>query len=63
MIPDEFFGCGGVATIKNLQDILLFVGKNGHRHHVSVTPGERMVAPLKEALEYYLGFNVSVPQK
>lgn len=61
-IPDEFFGCGGVAEIKNLQDVLLFVGKNGHRHHVSVTPGERMVAPLKEALEYYLGYDVSAPQ-
>lgn len=62
-IPDEFFGCGGVAEIKNLQDILLFVGKNGHRHHVSVTPGQRMVAPMKEALEHYLGYNVSIPQR
>ena len=61
-IPDDFFGCGGVAKIKNLQDVLLFVGKNGHRHHLSVTPGERMVAPLKEALEYYLGYNVAIPQ-
>ena len=62
VIPDEFFGCGGVAKIKNLEDVLQFVGKNGHRHHVSVTPGERMVAPIKEALEYYLGYNVAVPQ-
>jgi L-fucose isomerase-like protein len=62
-IPDEFFGCGGVAKISNLQDILLYVGKNGHRHHVSVTPGQRMVEPLRESLEYYLGFNVAVPGK
>lgn len=61
-IPDEFFGCGGVAKIKNLQDVLLYVGRNGHRHHVSITPGERLVAPVKEALEYYLGFNVDIPQ-
>jgi hypothetical protein len=61
-IPDEFFGCGGVAKIGNLQKILLYVGKNGHRHHVSVTPGQRLVEPIKEALEYYLGFNVALPQ-
>jgi L-fucose isomerase-like protein len=60
-IPDEFFGCGGVAKIENLQKILLYVGKNGHRHHVSVTPGERLVMPIQEALEYYLGYNVDVP--
>jgi len=60
-IPDNFFGCGGVAKIDRLEDVLQFVGKNGHRHHVSVTPGERMVAPVKEALEYYLGYNVNVP--
>ncbi len=61
-IPDEYFGCGGVAHIEHLQDLLLFVGKNGHRHHVSITPGERIVAPMREALEYYLGYSVSIPQ-
>jgi L-fucose isomerase-like protein len=61
-IPDDFFGCGGVAKIENLQDVLLYVGKNGHRHHMSVTPGKRMVGPIKEALDYYLGYNVSIPQ-
>jgi hypothetical protein len=34
---------------------------NGYRHHVSITPG-KYVAPLKEALEKYLGFDVAVPQ-
>jgi L-fucose isomerase-like protein len=62
-IPQEFFGCGGVARISKLQNVLLFVGRNGHRHHVSVTPGRRLIEPLKEALEYYLGFNVALPQK
>lgn len=61
-IPEDFFGCGGVARIENLQDVLLFVGKNGHRHHMSITSGERMIGPIKEALRYYLGYNVSVPQ-
>ena len=60
-IPPEFFGCGGVAKIENLQKILLYIGKNGHRHHVSITPGERMIEPIKEALAYYLGYTVAVP--
>ena len=62
-IPDDFFGCGGVAEIDKLQDVLLFVGKNGHRHHVSVTPGQNLLSPVAEALEYYLGHNVSLPQQ
>lgn len=60
-IPDDFFGCAGVANISNLQDVLLHIGRFGHRHHVSVTQGN-VAAATKEALEYYLGFNVSAPQ-
>ncbi len=47
-IPDDFFGCAGVAEIENLQDVLLHIGREGHRHHVSVTPA-RVTAPLHEA--------------
>ena len=61
-IPAEFFGCAGVAQISDLQDVLLHVGRYGHRHHVSVTPG-RVAEPVKEALEHYLGFDVSYPQQ
>ncbi len=61
-IPEDFFGCGGVAEIPKLQDVLLHVGYHGHRHHVSVTPGHVM-APLYEALHYYLGFEVTKPQE
>ena len=60
-VPDNFFGVAGVAEIRNLQDVLLHVGTNGHRHHVSVTPG-RVQAPLREALGHYLNFEVSLPQ-
>jgi L-fucose isomerase-like protein len=60
-IPGNYFGAAGVAEINRLQDVLLHVGMNGYRHHVSVTPG-KYVAPLKEALEKYLGFDVAVPQ-
>jgi L-fucose isomerase-like protein len=61
-IPAEFFGCAGVAEIERLQDVLLHVGYNGYRHHVSVTPGP-VQAPVREALERYLGFEVAVPQE
>jgi L-fucose isomerase-like protein len=61
-IPAGFFGCAGVAEVEELQDVLLHVGHNGHRHHVSVTPG-LIQAPLGEALERYLGFEVALPQE
>ena len=61
-IPPEFFGCAGVAHVNGLQDVLLHIGHNGFRHHVSLTPG-RVRAPLREALEHYLGFDVAVPQE
>ncbi|MBN2394228.1 MAG: hypothetical protein JXR84_26075 [Anaerolineae bacterium] len=61
-IPPEFFGCGGVAEIAHLQDVLLHVGYHGYRHHVSVTR-DLVQAPLREALEHYLGYNVAVPQE
>jgi len=60
-IPDNFFGVAGVAEIRNLQDVLLHIGNNGHRHHVSLTPGD-VLAPLQVALGHYLGFEVSVPR-
>lgn len=61
-IADDFFGCAGVAEIAGLQDVLLYVGKNGHRHHVSVSPGNVSLA-LNEALGGYLGFDVALPQR
>jgi L-fucose isomerase-like protein len=61
-IPDEFFGCAGVAQIDRLQDVLLHVGQNGHRHHVSCTPGD-VVDPVREALANYLNMEVAVPQE
>jgi L-fucose isomerase-like protein len=60
-IPENFFGAAGVAEISQLEDVLQNIGSNGYRHHVGVTAG-KYVAPLQEALEKYLGFEVSVPQ-
>ncbi|NQU74939.1 MAG: hypothetical protein HQ546_01325 [Planctomycetes bacterium] len=59
-IADDFFGCAGVAAIENLQTVLQTVGQTGHRHHMSITPGH-VLAPIKEAFEKYLGFEVNVP--
>jgi hypothetical protein len=58
-IPKEFFGCAGVAEIEHLQDVLLTIGYAGHRHHVATTLG-RHAAPVREALERYLGYSVTV---
>ena len=60
-IPNNFFGAAGVAEIAGLQDVLLHVGMQGYRHHVGVTTGKH-IAPIQEALEKYLDFDVTIPQ-
>jgi L-fucose isomerase-like protein len=60
-IPDDYFGCAGVAEIPHLQDVLQHIGSHGHRHHVSITPGHVQL-PLFEALQNYLGYEVALPQ-
>jgi L-fucose isomerase-like protein len=61
-IPADFFGCAGVAEVDQLQDVLLHIVRTGHRHHVNLTPGYH-IGPLHEALGYYLGHDVAVPQR
>ena len=61
-IPQDFFGVAGVAEIAGLQDVLMHIGREGHRHHVALTPGH-ILDPVREAMESYLGFKVSVPQR
>ena len=56
-IPKEFFGVGGVIKIKNLQDVLLMIGREGFRHHVAVSNGS-VRDPLAEAMEKYLGYEM-----
>jgi L-fucose isomerase-like protein len=58
-IPEDFFGCGGVAEIPGLQDVLQAVGYGGWRHHTSVTPGS-VAAPVCEAFDRYLGYDVTL---
>ncbi len=58
-IADDFFGCGGVAEIPGLQDVLQTIGYLGHRHHTSVTPGH-VLEPVLHAFERYLGYDVTL---
>jgi L-fucose isomerase-like protein len=57
-VPDDFFGCAGVAEFPDLQTVLQTIGYQGHRHHVAVTPAHVM-APVREAFEKYLGYKVT----
>ena len=56
-IQEGFFGCGGVARIENLQNVLEHVGQKGYRHHVSVTPGH-VASAVNEAFTKYLGYEM-----
>jgi L-fucose isomerase-like protein len=61
-LPENYFGVAGVAEIRHLPEVLLHIGNNGHRHHVSITPGN-VQAPVEHALAHYLDFEVSLPQE
>lgn len=56
-IEYEFFGCGGVAHIEDLQRKLIVLAKNGFRHHTAIGKGD-MTKVLKEAFTTYLGYNM-----
>lgn len=56
-IEKEFFGCGGVAEIDNLQDKLIKLARDGFKHHTTVANGH-VKSILEEAFKYYLGYDV-----
>jgi len=56
-IPGNFFGCAGVARIKDLQTVLNRIGSEGHRHHTVITEGH-VADAVCEALEKYIGAEV-----
>ena len=56
-IEKEFFGCGGVAKIPDLQRKLIKLGRCGFRHHTTVGVGHISMI-LKEAFEHYLDYDV-----
>ena len=55
-IEEEFFGCGGVARICDLENKLLRLARNGFKHHTSVGVGHNKEI-LKEALTTYLHYD------
>ena len=57
VIEKEFFGCGGVASIDNLQNKLIKLARGGFKHHTTVANGH-VKAILEEAFKYYLGYDV-----
>ena len=56
-IEKEFFGCGGVAEIPNLEDKLIKLARGGFKHHTTVGVGH-MKEVLTEAFKTYLGYQV-----
>ena len=56
-IEPEYFGCGGVAEIAELQRKLITLAKNGYRHHTSVGKGH-MADILREAFTTYLDYDM-----
>ncbi len=56
-IEADFFGCGGVAEIPQLQDKLLKLARGGFKHHTAVGYGH-MKAVLDEAFGVYLGYRM-----
>lgn len=56
-IEKEFFGCGGVAEIPDLQSKLISLARGGFKHHTTVGVGH-MKDVLTEAFTTYLGYDV-----
>jgi L-fucose isomerase-like protein len=57
VIEQDFFGCGGVAYIPELERKLNTIGRDGYRHHVSVGRGHVLRA-LREAFGTYLKYDI-----
>ncbi len=56
VIEPEFFGCGGVAQIPDLQNKLIKLARGGFKHHTSVCEGH-MKSILEEAFTTYLHYD------
>ena len=56
-IEKEYFGCGGVAEIPDLQNKLIRLAKGGFKHHTTVGVGN-MKYVLEEAFTTYLGYDL-----
>ena len=58
-VEKAFFGSWGVTEFDDLEEVMMFVLRNNYHHHVSYTYGKEKEV-LKEALENYLGWKVTL---
>lgn len=58
-IEKEFFGCAGVAKIERLQEKLIYMGRNGYRHHTTMTKGHHLNA-IEDAFKNYLNYQTTI---
>ncbi|MDR1128475.1 MAG: hypothetical protein LBL20_04110 [Treponema sp.] len=56
-IEKEFFGVGVVLEHPRMREITDYAGREGYRHHLSLTEG-RTAQAVREALVNYLGYEV-----
>lgn len=56
VIEPEFFGCGGVAEIPDLQNKLIRLARGGFKHHTAICEGHYKEI-LKEAFTTYLNYD------
>ncbi|GHV73136.1 fucose isomerase [Spirochaetia bacterium] len=56
-MEEGFFGCGVVMQHPRMQEIVNYVGREGYRHHLSLTAGSNAWA-VREALTNYLGYEI-----
>ncbi|MBQ9607388.1 MAG: hypothetical protein IJV16_09490 [Lachnospiraceae bacterium] len=54
-LEEEFFGCGGVCEIPDMQDKMIKLARRGFKHHTSIGVGH-MKDILEEAFVTYLGY-------
>ncbi|MBE6357156.1 MAG: hypothetical protein E7058_08615 [Lentisphaerae bacterium] len=56
-LPDDFFGCGGVAHFENFQSKLRTLLRYGFPHHMSMSYGDNFTA-VEEAFYSYLNYTM-----
>jgi L-fucose isomerase-like protein len=56
-IEEGFFGSGVVMESGRMQEIIDHIGREGYRHHLSLTAGQNAWA-VREALSNYLGYDI-----
>ena len=56
-LPEEFFGCGGVAHFTGFQSKLRTLLRYGFPHHMSLSYGDNFTA-VEEAFTTYLGYDL-----